>query len=497
MNSSSAPPAERVRQRGWRGEALHAAFAAAAQSRPWTIGYRSLDVDHLSSEAVLTGQLPAGLRGTLYRNGPARHERGGQRYGHRWDGDGMIQRFTLSGNGVSQTGQYVHTKKYEAECASGRLLVSGFGTHVPGSESVPASIDDVNPANISVLHFAGDLLALWEAGSPYRLDPDSLITLGLKTWDAELAGRPFSAHPKVERDGSLWNFGVDPLRDELTLYHVAGDGRLLCSRVLNVEQLPPTHDFAVTEHHLVFLLPPLILNKDRLESGVSFAESCQWSPALGMRVLTVDKRDWSQCSYGLPPGCLFHVANAWEDKDGTIRLQYMRSEDPMSLLSGWSVMRGEYRHQEGARLTSLVLDPRVGSAEQHTIGEQEGEFPAVALRHVAQRYEHVLCVERGTKRAVDVPGFDQIALVNVESGAADRFSYGDDWLVEEHLLIDAPDDLAPRWIVGTALDIRADNTVLSVFDAAHVSDGPLAQARLPYSLPLGLHGTFRPNTARR
>ena len=124
-------------------------------------------------------------------------------------------------------------------------------------------------------------------------------------------------------------------------------------------------------------------------------------------------------------------------------------------------------------------------------------FPTVARRDVAQRYERVLCVERGAERPADVPGFDQIALVNVESGAADHFSYGEGWLVEEHLLIEAPGDSAPQWIAGTALDMRAENTVLSVFDAAHVSDGPIAQARLPYSLPLGLHGTFRSEKARR
>jgi all-trans-8'-apo-beta-carotenal 15,15'-oxygenase len=340
------------------------------------------------------------------------------------------------------------------------------------------------------------LLALWEAGSPYRLDPETLVTRGLKTWDTTLTGRPFSAHPKVERDGSLWNFGADPLKGELTLYHLAVDGQLLHSHVLNVEQLPPTHDFAVTTHHLVFLLPPLMLSRDRLESGAAFAESCQWTPALGMRVLTIAKRDWSQRFYRLPPGCLFHVANAWEDKDGTIRLQYMRSDDPMSLLSGWSVMRGEYRHQEGARLTSLVLVPASGTATQATVGDRESEFPSVAGGDVGQRYEHVLCVERRAERSADVPGFDQIAVVDIESGAAERFSYGDGWLVEEHLFVGTPDDAAPRWVAGTALDTRADNTVFSVFDAEHVSDGPIAQARLPYSVPLGLHGTFRPVLVR-
>jgi carotenoid cleavage dioxygenase len=491
MSTTSSALPERPRQKGWRGEALHEAFASASVSRPWTAGYRSLDSDRIEADAQLTGRLPPELRGTFYRNGPARHERGGQRYGHRWDGDGMVQRFDIADGRVSHVGQYVHTRKYRTESASDRLLVSGFGTHIRGSDPVPADIDDVNPANISVLHFAGDLLALWEAGSAYRLDPETLATRGLKTWDAMTAGRPFSAHPKVDPDGMLWNFGIDPLKGQLTLYHVAADGCLLHSHVLDVEQLPPTHDFGVTENHLVFLLPPLILNRDRLDSGAAFAESCQWLPALGMRVLTIDKRDWSQRSYSLPPGCLFHVANAWEEKDGTIRLQYMRADDPMSLLSGWSVMRGEYRHQTGARLTSLVLDPSTGTATQSPISEREGEFPVVAASLVSHRYERVLCLERGPSRAQDVPGFDHIALVDIGTGAAQRFFYGDHWQVEEHLLIPAPREPAPRWIAGTALDTRAGNTVLSIFDVEHVSDGPVAQARLPYSIPLGLHGTFR------
>jgi len=33
-------------------------------------------------------------------------------------------------------------------------------------------------------------------------------------------------------------------------------------------------------------------------------------------------------------------------------------------------------------------------------------------------------------------------------------------------------------------------TTLAVFDAAAVDAGPIARARLPYGLPLGLHGNF-------
>ena len=491
MNDSSEILSTRSNHRGgWDGRALADAFAACSRTRAWTEGYRSLDQDRVSGVAQVTGRFPTELRGILYRNGPARHQRGEQRYGHRWDGDGMVQRFVLADQQVTHAGQYVHTEKYISETASGRFIANAFGTYLPGSNPVPSSIDQVNSANINVLPFGGELLALWEAGSAYRLDPESLETRGLKIWSEETAGKPFSAHPRVESDGTLWNFGVDPLKDELTLYHAASNGQLLRTSTIRVEQLPPTHDFAVTERHLVFLLPPLILNKDKLESGSSFAEACKWTPSLGMRVLVVDKRDWSQETFELPAGCLFHVANAWEDAQGVIRLHYMRSPDPMSLLAGWSVMAGQYQHFEGARLTAVTIDPSKQTAEQQTIGTRESEFPTIEIAEVARPNRVVLCLERSSTRPNDLPGFDQVALVDVENGTSQTFSYGRDWLVEEHVFARICGDARSRWLLGTALDLNARQTVLSIFDREGIEDGPVAQARLPYALPLGLHGSF-------
>ena len=496
MDSSTVPSRpERGRRRQWNGEALKALFDTAALTKPWAKGFQSFNRDCVSSVAEVRGSIPERLRGTLYRNGPARHERGGQRYGHRWDGDGMIQQFRFSDEGVSHLGRYVQTEKYSAESLQDRFLVSAFGTLLPGAERVPDPIDKANSANINVLHFGGELLALWEPGSAYRLDAATLETRGLKVWGPEVVGKPFSAHPRILRNGELWNFGADPLSGELTLYNAAPDGRLLRSHVIKVEHLPPTHDFAVTSHHLVFLLSSMTLHKERLMAGSSFAEACQWSPGLGMRVLTIDKRDWSRRFYSLPPGCLFHIANAWEDEQGVIRLEYMGATEPVSLLSGWAVMRGEYRHHEGARLKSVVLDPMRGTATQLVLGFQEAEFPIVDAADVGVRHRRVLCLERGQSRSLESPGFDQVALINVEEGEAQRFVYGDDWLVEEHVFARAHDEERSSWVVGTAIDMRANETVVSVFESNNISDGPVSQARFPYALPLGLHGTFHPAPA--
>ena len=46
--------------------------------------------------------------------------------------------------------------------------------------------------------------------------------------------------------------------------------------------------------------------------------------------------------------------------------------------------------------------------------------------------------------------------------------------------------------VGTTFDARRQATVLNLLDAAHLEDGPIAQAVLPYALPLGFHGNWMP-----
>jgi all-trans-8'-apo-beta-carotenal 15,15'-oxygenase len=485
---TETPTAARSPTPVWNGEKLSAAFAAR-RNRPWTLGYATIDEPEISGQAAWEGSFPRELTGTFWRNGPARHERGGQRYAHRWDGDGMVQRFTLGANGVGHLGRFVQTHKLLEEDAVGHMLYSGFGTPVDKAPPTAARIESSNPANISVVNFDGSLLALWEAGQPYRIDPVTLETVGRVAWLNAQHPAPFSAHPRFDADGSMWNFGVDPLSDRLNVYRIGSDGTPLLFRDITVAQIAPMHDFGLTESFLVFLLPSITCNRSHLMAGASFAESCHWSPQLGMRAIVVRKTDLGCTEFQLPAGCLFHVANAWEDGD-FIHIDYMASADPYSLLAGWSVMAGEYRHRKGASLTRATLDLKSGTAGQQTMLSHDAEFPSVLSTDVARPYRHLLCLERSESRARDLPGYDRVALIDVRSSTSQAFEFGNDWMVEEHLLVAGKQGATPQWAIGTALDLVNRVTVLSVFNIDDIANGPVAHARLPYALPLGLHGTF-------
>ena len=472
----------------WDGRALSAEFAAR-HDRAWTLGYESVHAPVLAGKASWEGDFPSELTGMFLRNGPARHERGGQRYAHRWDGDGMIQRFMLSPEGVSHLGRFVQTRKLLDEEAAGHMLYSGFGTPVDREKPTLARIEASNPANINIVRFRDEYVALWEAGQPYRVDPETLVTTGRATWLETNHAAPFSAHPKLAADGSLWNFGVDPLQDRLHLYGIGSDGTSLLQRDIVVEQIAPVHDFGMTERFMVFLMPSVTISRSHLMAGFSFAQSCHWSPQLGMRAIVVRKVDATTMEFHLPSGCLLHVANAWEEGE-RIHVDYLGCEDPSPLLAGWSVMAGKYRHIRGAAVTRATLDLVSGTATRDALLDHDAEYPSVLPAEIAQPYRHVLCLERSKQRARDVPGFDRVALIDVKAATCRAFGFGDDWLVEEHVLVADEPAHAPRWAVGTALNLRDRVTVLSVFDTNDLASGPVAQARLPYALPLGLHGTF-------
>jgi len=471
---------------------VQAAFEAQRGSTPWTLGYVGLQADVEPMPLRLHGKLPRGLQGSFYRNGPARHSLGGQRYHHTFDGDGMLQRYTLGAQGIVHQGRFVRTEKFIADSAAGRPVRAAFGTNPPGAEPI-SSPDAINAANISVLQHGGELMALWEGASATVMDPQTLATRGPKVWSPEYAGMAFSAHPKIEPDGTLWNFGVTSFRGLLSIYRIQASGQLAQAVTLPVPNIAMVHDFAVTERHLVFLLPPLVFDTERARNGSTFLDAHVWKPELGMRVLVLPKDRLDQPQwFELPAGFVFHLGNAWEDAAGVIRLDYIRSPSAWHAMSGLkAIMRGSYDPRDFATITLVSLDTKSGRAQQ-TLLPQVAEFPRVDPRVVGRRHQQLFVASRQTLG--DRPGYDAVMRMDLASGRTDSYRYGAEVMVEEHLFVPRPGSTheGEGWLVGSALDLSKQQMLFSVFDAKNLAAGPLAQGTLARVMPLGLHGIFVP-----
>ena len=466
-------------------------FARALQTNPMLLGWRSVHADRPECKARIEGHLPAELQGTFYRNGPAVHERFGVRYRHWFEGDGMVHAYRFDGHGLSHRARVLATPKLARETAAQRRLFTGFATRVDDGAQARRP-DDINTANVSVLDHHGELLALWEGGSASVLDHDTLAWQGFKVWGQSLEGLPFTAHPKVEPDGTLWAFGYSfaPVR-ALVLYHIAPDGTVRKAQRVDPGPLGMVHDFVVTARHLVIVIPPLVF--EPASDDEMLLDAFAWRPGLGSRVLVVDKNDFdARRWYQLPAGFGFHHGNGWEDASGVIRFDHCVADNAALVSETMRViMRGEIRRPAPERYTRFTLHPD-GRTEIAATAE-EAEFPRIAPALTGQRNRYVYTVgaPSGASTGWRVR---RVVKRDLEAETSDSFDYGPGVLAEEHVFVPrrAPRSEDDGWLIGPYLDYVRGQTGIAVFDARRVADGPVARAWLDYALPLALHGHFSP-----
>jgi carotenoid cleavage dioxygenase len=461
-----------------------------ASTAPELAPLRGLNGEGLdTADAAIEGRLPAGLRGRYFRNGPGLMQRAGQRYRHWFDGDGFVQAWSVGDGRASHRGRFVQTEKFRAEQDAGRFLLPAFGTAVPAQRPVRGP-DSVNAANTSVLLQGQRLYALWEGGSAYELDPATLATRGVKTWSPELRAMPFSAHPKVEADGTVWNFGSAGGR--LVVYQIDPAGSVRRHAVLDVGAPAMLHDFAVSQRYLVFLLAPIRLDVAALKAGAAMTDAMRWSAGQPTRVLVIDKADFGkQRIFEMPAALVFHFGNAWDD-GSVLRLDYVQSVPlPEFNAASEQMMRGQRTARDVSTPRVLEIDLQA-SRLRLAVRDEAVEFPVVDPRFVARRHRFVwypTAIDTGARW-----GFNGLMRLDIESGARERFSFGADVVVEEHVLVPKPGSAreGEGWLVGMGYDVRRQRSFLSVFDALRLADGPLARAWLPYWAPYGFHGRFYP-----
>jgi carotenoid cleavage dioxygenase-like enzyme len=460
-----------------------AARAAAATPAPadWMLGVADV-LDDIAPRHLrpIHGKAPAGLRGTLYRNGPARFRRAGTASGHWFDGDGLVRAWHVGEGDARLAARFVDTPKRRLETRLGKMVIPGFGT-AAGEGAAVGNNDDTNPANTSVIKAGNDLLALWEAGSPVAIDPDTLATRDFRTFKPELAHMPFLAHPRIEPDGRIWNLGLNG--KSAVVWRLSASGGFEAAEIVQLPRASYLHDFTATARHLVVVLQPWIQDKFELP----FIDSLSWRPNLGTQVLVIDKADLTQRRiYELPTFSFFHLGDAWEERDGTIRFDGCFDADPsFGQHAARELIAGRFAAGPMPILTMVALHPD-GKASLTGSGIV-AEFPRSDPRLaglVRTKTVHVGGYS-GTR-----PFAQCVGQWDWKSGHHDTFRFGERHLVEEFVPVADSHDPSRTWLIGSTVNLMARATELHVFDANHIAQGPICSWRADVALPVSFHGTF-------
>ena len=462
--------------RGLAGAAVAALPAPllSAPARPdWTLGLTDVMGDITPQSLTRIHGRVSDLAGTLYRNGPARFRRGASNSGHWFDGDGLVRAWRVAGGEARLAARFVDTPKRRVEERLGMIVQPGFGTP-PRSGAVIENNDDANAANTHVIAAGGKLLALWEAGSAFALDPETLATQGPVTFQPDLKHMPFLAHPRIEPSGRIWNVG--PGAKAAYIWRLSPDGSFEAGAMVPLPMASYMHDFTATARHLVIICQPWVATSSRLP----FSQSMEWQPERGTRVLIIDKDDLTKRrEFELPPLFFFHLGDAWEEADGTIRFDGCFHKDPAFAVEGApGLIEGRIVHSERPELTLVSLHPD-GRAALAPAGIT-AEFPRAAPEIAGLPRRHTVFV--GNYRS-DRPFARSVGIWDWEAGRADSFDFGAQQLVEEFVP-------AGRYLIGTTLNLGAQATELHVFDTRRIADGPVVSWRSDIALPLSFHGSW-------
>ncbi len=463
----------------------------------WQLGYRSLTTEQAYWIPQIEGQLPEGLWGTLFRNGPGKLEAGSQRYGHPFDGDGMVCAITFVEGRVHFRNRFVRTPEFEAEAKAGRVLYRGvFGTQKPGGWW--ANFLDLkfkNPANTNVIYQGDKLLALWEASAPYRLNPADLTTEGIETFSGALSPRqPFTAHPRRDpKTGDLLAFGVGAgLNSTLWFYRVDPQGQLTEKREFLIPGFAFLHDFVYTPRYRIFFQNPIAFNPLPFALGWQPAGTCltlKRGEPTRIWVFPNGKDPLRPVQLETEPGFVFHFVNGYEVGERVIVDAVLYEEYP-ALEPNANYLEIDFAQVPAGKLWRFVLDPQGGRVTRELLLDRSVEFPAIHPLHMGECHRYIYI------GATHAPGpnapLQAILKLDTQTGRTQQYSFAPRGFVGEPVFIPYPNSQGEEegWIVTVVFDAASCRSQVVILEAQDLAAGPVARIPLQHHLPYGLHGSF-------
>ncbi|MEO0375009.1 MAG: carotenoid oxygenase family protein, partial [Cyanobacteria bacterium P01_A01_bin.17] len=425
---------------------------------------------------VVEGQIPAGLRGTLYRNGPGRLQRSGQYVDHWFDGDGAILAVHFTEAGATGLYRYVQTQEFQAEEQANQYLYSGYGQLASGPFWKRWGSQPKNAANTSVLALPDKLLALWEGGNPYALDLGTLETRGLDDLGSLKATQTYSAHPKRDPlTGDLYNFGIiyGP-RSYIQLYRSDASGQILQQGRVGLDRVSLIHDFVLAGPYLVFLMPPVVLKLMPIVFGTqSFSDALQWQPQYGTQIVVVDRTTLQEVTrIEADPWFQWHIGNGFQADDGSVVIDYVRY--PNFDTNQWlkEVVSGCPTTPAAGHLWRLRLDTVTGKvvANEQQL-DLECEFPITPMAEVGRQHPSLYLSCQSRRLAKVEENFDSVAHFNLETGQLTLATFSSGCYPIEPIHVSHPDDPNQSWMLTVVFDGNRDQSTVQIFDAQHLDAG--------------------------
>ncbi|AFZ46972.1 Carotenoid oxygenase [Cyanobacterium stanieri PCC 7202] len=469
----------------------------------WRKGYESQPQEKEYWIEDIEGEIPADLRGTLYRNGPGLLEVYGTPLNHPFDGDGMICSFKFTDEGCYFRNSYVKTKEYLEEKQAQKMLYRGvFGSQKPGG--ILGNIFDIkvkNIANTNVIKLGKKLLALWEAALPYYLDPETLETKKIDNLDGILKDSDvFSAHPRLDPHSpfnngkpSLINFGIKPgLSSTINIYEFDLEGNLLQQYSHITPGFCFIHDFLITPNYIIFFQNPTSYNPLPFVLGMKGAGEClDFKENEPTKIILIPRHAPHKNVITLEAnaGFIFHHANAFEKDEKTLIIDSVCYAKLSQINPDKSYKEVNFDELAPGQLFRFKLDLNNQKVEKELLNQRCVEFPFINPENVGRDYRYLFigATHNSTKNAP----LQGLLKFDLHTNEEQLYSFAPKGFAGEPVFVPKSNATAEddAWILDLIYDSENHRSDLVIFDGKDISQ-PVATLHLKQHIPYGLHGSW-------
>ena len=468
--------------------------------KDWQGGYESLTEEYDYWIDDIEGEIPPELAGTLFRNGAGLLDINKERLHHPFDGDGMISRITFTNGRAHFRNRFVQTAGYLAEQKAGKILYRGvFGTQKPGGWL--ANIFDLkikNIANTNVIYWGKKLLALWEAAEPYSLNPQTLETLGNEYFNGVLSkGEAFSAHPRIDPNGTLVNFAIKPgLSTTITIFELNTNGEITSKQNHSVPGFCFIHDFVITENYCIFFQNPVDFNPIPFALGISSAAQCiKFQKNQPTRIIIIPRKTQTKNVKVLETqaGFIFHHVNAFELRNEII-IDSICYESLTEVKPNSDYRKTDFDTNSPPQLWRFNLNLSENKVQNQLIDPRPTEFPTIHPNYVGKSYRYLYSAA-AHQSTVNAP-LQAIFKVDLESGRKQLWSAAPRGFIGEPIFIPRPNSQTEDdgWLIALVYDAEHHRSDVVILDAQNLQKGAIAKLHLKHHIPYGLHGSFTQET---
>ena len=437
---------------------------------------------------LISGAIPDGLEGGLYRVGADRQYPSGRTDDIFIDGEGQIHMIRFKDNQADYVVKWVETNRYKAQKAARRGLFGSYRNRYTVDES--AKDIHLGTANTTAMFHAGHLYALKEDDLPYEIDPDTLETKGRVDFDGQINSQTFTAHPKVDPiTNELLAFGYQAKGDATKdfVFYVFGPDREIKTEIwFEMPYAACVHDFAITDEWVVVPFFPLITDLDVVKAGGPYY---QWHADQPVHVALVPRYGKAEDIrwFKGPTGSAGHMMNAY--RDGTkIHLDLCYYEG--NCFPFFTTPQGEETAPVPPFLSRMTFDlaSNEDSFTTQRLLNVPCEMPRTDDRYQGRPYRYGFVLARSQDGSSGTGRFDN------QTGEFQMWKPGEGDSVQEAQFVprtpDAPE--GDGWLLVLVARTSKNRSDLAILDAQNLAAGPVALLKLPVRVRSTFHGTWVP-----